>query len=197
MKDRWDAGQRRRINIDFLEVCDVASCHTDGLMDVLLFPISNCFSLVHFCDNGNSCPESEALHLLLPPPSPAGSALRLFQLWTGGGSCGQLFQLPELRRVRALQRPLLRLDRVGVSGRQDGATRQVSDQTHHSDFARIFQTSVFVVRKARCVGKVAAEGRLCFGCLQSLAAGRGGGRHVGHLQPNVSESQISQTCSFA
>lgn len=82
----------------------------DGLMDVLLFTVSNGFT---------------------PPPPPlfpAGSALRVFQLWTGGGSRGQLFQLPELRRVRALQRPLLRLDRVGVSGREDGATRQVSDQ---------------------------------------------------------------------
>lgn len=33
-------------------------------MDVLQFLVSSCFSLVHFCEIGNLCPESEAL----PPP---------------------------------------------------------------------------------------------------------------------------------
>lgn len=55
------------------------------------------------------------------PPS-AGSAVCLVQLGPGGGSCGQLLQLPELWRVCVVQRPLLCLDGVAVSGRQDGSS---------------------------------------------------------------------------
>lgn len=62
--------------------------------------------------------------------SSAGFAVCVVQLRAGGGSCGQLLQLPELRRVRAVQRPLLRLDRAAVSGRQDGSTWQVRDYIH-------------------------------------------------------------------
>lgn len=47
----------------------------------------------------------------------AGSVVRFVLLWAGGGSCGQLLQLPELWRVCIVQRPVLRLDRPAVSGR--------------------------------------------------------------------------------
>lgn len=52
----------------------------------------------------------------------AGFVVRLVLLGPGGGSRGKLFQLPELWRVRVVQRPLLRLDRAAVPGRQDGST---------------------------------------------------------------------------
>lgn len=64
--------------------------------------------------------------------SSAGSAVCVVQLRAGGGSCGQLLQLSELWRVRVVQRPLLCLDWVAVSGRQDGSTWQVRDRTRRS-----------------------------------------------------------------
>lgn len=64
--------------------------------------------------------------------SPAGSVVCLIQLRPGGGSCGQLLQLPELRRVCVVQGPLLRLDGSSVSGRQDGPTWQVSPHAQGS-----------------------------------------------------------------
>lgn len=65
------------------------------------------------------------LKLFFFPSSSAGSVVCLIQLRAGGGSCGQLLQLPELWRVRVSKRPLLCLDGAAVSGCQDGPTWQV------------------------------------------------------------------------
>lgn len=120
-----------------------------------------------------------------PTPTPAGSALRVFQLWTGWGSGGQLFQLPELWRVRAVPGPLLCLDRVAVSGREDGAAWQVSHRTHSSDSrgARLFFAQLpFCVCKERFAGNVTAEGHLVF-----LA--------FSHWQQDVEEADTSVICN--
>lgn len=52
-----------------------------------------------------------------------GPVVCVVPLGAGGGAGGQLLQLPELWRVCAVQRPLLRLDWTAVSGRPYGPAR--------------------------------------------------------------------------